>query len=402
MKEKYALLLLEKCLDLKNSSYLYIYYPKEVKEFACIIERIALEKNIKVKLEEEDTESLANVLKNTRIEDISKNPLFTRENWNQVAKENGAILFLETVTEDYFKDVDSLHFEELMKSRRNSKPIYDEKLNSKELSWCIASYPSEYWAKELFPNEEDGYQKLEKLIYQVCMIDKENPIEAWEKELKNSKNRANYLNSLGIKTLCYHNALGTDFKVDLPSNYQFCSAREINAYGVETIVNMPSYEVFTSPDYRTTEGVICSSKPLFYQGKKIEEFMLTFKDGKVVDMTAKEGEEVLRGIVLGEETSSYLGEVALVNYDSPISNTGKIFETTLLDENASCHVALGCGFSEAIIGGEKMTEEERYQRGINKSKTHVDFMIGTSDLKIDAITIEGKIISIFENGNFVF
>ncbi len=401
MKEKYALLLLNKCLDLENSSYLYIHYPKEVEEFALIVKKEAEKKGIEVRMGLEEENIIALELMKTKVEDISSNSLFTREAWDIVAKENGAILFLETVLEDPFQNVDSARFEELMKSRRNSKPIYNQKLDSKELSWCIASYPSKYWAEQLFPKDSNGYQKLLDLIYQVSMVDKENSIKEWEKELEISKKRANYLNSLKIKSLYYHNQLGTNFTVSLPSDYQFCSAGEVNAYGKEVIVNMPSYEIFTSPDYRTTEGVIYSSKPLFYQGKKIENFVLTFQKGKVVDIKAQFGEEILSGIVNGEETSCYLGELALVDTDSPISRTGKVFQTTLLDENAACHVALGCGFSEAIKNGEKMTSEERYKKGINKSKTHVDFMIGTPDLKIEAITEDNQNIVIFENGNFV-
>lgn len=402
MKEKYAALLLEKCLDLKNSTYLYISYPKEVEEFAYFMKEFAEKRGIKVKLGLEDASLIVDTLLKTSLEDIAFNPLFQRTEWNEVAKDGGAILFIETVTEDYFSKVPKDKFEELMRTRRNTKPIYDEKLDTKELSWCIAAYPCEHWAKKLFPNDNDAYQKLLELLYHVCMIDLESPILAWEEELERSRKRALYLNSLSIKQLHYQNGLGTNFTVELPEHYQFCSAGEKNAYGIDTIVNMPSYEVFTSPNYRTTEGVIYSSKPLFYQGRKIDEFSLTFSNGKVVDMTAKEGYEILKGIVEGEESSSYLGEVALVDFHSPISDTGKVFETTLLDENASCHIALGCGFSEAIIDGKNMTEEERYKKGINKSKTHVDFMIGTSDLMIEAITTKGEKILIFKDGDFYF
>lgn len=402
MKEKYAQVLLEKCLDLKNSSYLYIHYQEESKDFAQFVKNLAEEKGISVKLGFEDVPHIVEELKNTPIEDIAKKELFSRKEWNEVAKEGGAILFLESVTEDYFKEVDIKKFEELMRVRRNSKPIYDEKLDSKELSWCIASYPSKYWANELYPNDEDSLEKLFEILYHVCMMDKENPIEAWEEELEKSRKKVEYLNSLNIKSLHYENGLGTNFIVELPKDYQFCSAGEINAYGVETIVNMPSYEVFTSPHYLSTEGVIYSSRPLYYQGRKIDEFSLTFSKGRVIDVKAKEGLEILKGIVEGEENSSYLGEVAFVDFHSPISDTGVVFETTLLDENASCHVALGCGFSEAIVDGEKLTEEERYKLGINKAKTHVDFMIGTSDLKIEATLQNDSVIPIFLNGDFVY
>lgn len=402
MKEKYAKLLLEKCLDLKNSSYLYIHYQKESEEFAHLIKEEAEQMGVSVILGFEDTSMIVEILKATPIEEIGNNPIFLRTEWNKVAIENGAILFLESVTEDYFEGIDSKKFEELMRVRRNSKPVYDEKLDSKELSWCIAAYPSVYWANELFPGEQDGLDKLYELLYHVTMVDKENPIEAWEEELQNSRKKAEYLNSLSIQKLHYYNSLGTDFIVELPNHYQFCSAGERNAYGVETIVNMPSYEVFTSPHYLSTEGKICSSKPLFYQGRKIDNFSLTFQKGKVIHIEAEEGLEILKGIVEGEEGSAYLGEIALVDFHSPISDTGKVFETTLLDENASCHVALGSGFSEAIIEGENLLEEERYTLGINKAKTHVDFMIGTDDLRIDAMTKEGNRIPIFVDGDFVY
>lgn len=402
MEEKYAELLLKKCLDLQHSNYLYIHYPKEASSFVEKLESFAQEMLIRVEKEIDDPEAIVKELEKTPKEEIEQNRMFSRDSWNEAAKDGAAFLFLETVSKDYFQGVDTSKFEELMRVRRNSKPVYDEKRDNKELSWCIAAYPSEYWAKRLFPKDVDAYLKLKNLIFKVCMIDKEDPIAAWEEELELSKRKADYLNSLHISKLHYHNSLGTDFTVELPLNYQFCSASETNVYGVQTIVNMPSYEVFTSPDYRTTKGVIHSSKPLFYQGRKIDDFTLTFEEGKVVQLSAKEGLEILEGIVYGEEKSSYLGEVALVDYHSPISNTGCVFETTLLDENAACHVALGSGFSEALVNGEKMSVEERVRCGVNQAKTHIDFMIGTVDLKITALTNDNREISIFENGDFVW
>ena len=164
-------------------------------------------------------------------------------------------------------------------------------------------------------------------------------------------------------------------------------------------VNMPSYEIFSSPDYRRTNGIVYSSRPLCYGGGLIDKFYVKFKDGKVIDYDAKVGKEILKGIIESDNNSCFLGEVALVNYDSPISNTGLVFGTTLIDENASCHLALGDGFNDAIEGGIDLSDEELLQRGINRSKQHVDFMIGTSDLEIEAETNKG-LVSLFKNGNF--
>ena len=163
---------------------------------------------------------------------------------------------------------------------------------------------------------------------------------------------------------------------------------------------MPSYEIFTSPDYRYTNGIVYSAKPLIYNGALIEDFYIIFKDGKAISSGAKKGSEVLTGIINSDQNSCYLGEVSLINHDSPISNTGLVFGTTLFDENASCHLALGDSFPECLEKGLSKTKEELLQEGLNNSKNHVDFMIGTSDLNITAETINGT-IPIFQNGNFV-
>jgi len=166
------------------------------------------------------------------------------------------------------------------------------------------------------------------------------------------------------------------------------------------LVNMPSYEIFTSPNYKKTSGIVYSAKPLIYGGGKIDEFYIEFKEGKVINYDAKQGKEILRQIIESDENSCYLGEVALVNNNSPISNTNLVFGTTLFDENASCHLALGDGFPDSLKEGLTMTKEELLRKGINQSKNHVDFMIGTKDLEIEAETKDG-VVQIFKDGNFV-
>ena len=167
------------------------------------------------------------------------------------------------------------------------------------------------------------------------------------------------------------------------------------------ICNMPTEEIFTSPNRLETNGIVYSSKPLVYNGYIIEDFNIEFKDGKVINYDAKKGKDILGTIINGDETSCYLGECALVDYDSPISNSNIIFYTTLFDENASCHLALGTGFPNTQKGTENKSKEELIEMGLNVSDVHVDFMIGTSDLKIEALTHDNKEITIFENGNFI-
>ena len=193
----------------------------------------------------------------------------------------------------------------------------------------------------------------------------------------------------------YTNSKGTNLHITLPENHIWVGAGNTP----NMLVNMPSYEIFTSPDYRYTEGIVYSAKPLIYNGALLDDFSVTFKEGKAVSCNAQKGQKVLEGIINSDNNSCFLGEVSLINHNSPISNTGLIFGTTLFDENASCHLALGDSFPECIENGLSKSKKELLSLGLNDSKTHVDFMVGTNDLNIIAETDKGN-IQIFKNGNF--
>ena len=201
--------------------------------------------------------------------------------------------------------------------------------------------------------------------------------------------------------LKYESSNGTNLKIGLPKNHRWESGNERLANGKEVLVNFPTEEVFTSPDCLSAEGIVYSSKPLSYQGTIIDEFNISFKEGKVVEAHAKKGEEALKAMVNICENSNMLGEVALVPYDSPISNGNQVFLETLFDENATCHLALGDSFAECVENGSKIDKKELLEEyHLNKCDSHVDFMIGTKDLKITGITKDNKEIEIFRNGNF--
>ena len=214
-----------------------------------------------------------------------------------------------------------------------------------------------------------------------------------------SKYMSQKLNELGIRTMHYKNSLGTDLTISIPEGNVWSNLDKTDTKGGQVICNMPSYEIFTSPDYRKTNGIVYSSRPLFYNDCCIDKFSLVFKEGRVVSCTAEQGQHILEKLIYENENSMYLGEVALVPYNSPISNTGLVFNETLFDENASCHLALGDGFPKSFNNNENMSQQELQNNGLNFSNIHVDFMIGTSDLSIEADTKEGKVL-IFKNGNF--
>ena len=396
MEEKYIELLLEKCSKVRERKSLLLNYSKEIQPFIDKLTEKAKEYGVEdIYLDCYNIEEEHNFLKNKTIKEIEESKYFDKSIWDTYAKKNACFLIIETEYPGLMDDIEAEKLSLSAKIKRETRPIYRKMVERCELSWCIAAYPGACWAEHLFKTEKNSYQKLKDAIFRMCMIDKNNPIEQWDKHLQSLGKIQNYLNSLNLIKLHYTNSLGTNLEIFLPENYLYASALDN-----DIIVNMPSYEIFISPIYNKTEGIVYASKPLIYNGALINEFWLKFKNGKVIDYDAKVGKEVLKGIIESDEQSCYLGEAALVENSSPIAQENMNYETTLIDENASCHLALGAGFAECIEGGLELTDEELLKKGINVSKNHVDFMIGTPDLTITGETKEGKVIQIFDKGNF--
>ncbi len=225
-------------------------------------------------------------------------------------------------------------------------------------------------------------------------------VARWKKKVADSSALVGRLNAFQFTQLHYSNSLGTDLTVGLPEGHYWTGASELAANGVEFVANMPSEEIFTLPHRERVNGRVYASKPLALNGNLVDGFWLELQQGKIVDLHADLGEEYLRQSIATDEGASYLGEVALVPFDSPINNTGILFYETLFDENASCHFAFGEAYP-CIHGADKLTPKEQLALGINQSMNHVDFMVGTPDLRIVGTTGEGAEIPVFENGNFV-
>lgn len=282
------------------------------------------------------------------------------------------------------------------------KEYYDNAMANK-IRWTLCAVPSEEWAKTVFPDlsPSKAVAALWNLIVKAMRLDCKDSVKAWQDFQNRSLVRIEKLNSLGLKELRYKNSLGTDFTVGLPKGAYFSGAKENTTYGAPFCANMPTEEIFTLPDRNSGNGKIVASMPLVHNGTVIEDFYLVIKDGKIVDFNAKKGYETLKNVIETDEGSRYLGEVALVQYDSPIQNLKTLFYNTLFDENASCHFAIGKAYP-LINGAEKMSEEELAALGVNFSDEHVDFMVGTSDLSITGISYDGTETPIFRDGNFCF
>lgn len=400
-EDKYIDLLLKRCINFDTSKSLLICI--DLKEHLLFAEKVKEKANqmgiFDVSISINDKDELHDYLKNTNISDIKLQPCFDRHIWDEYAIKGGGILILSSEVPCLMSDVSPDKLKAASKIINSTRPFYFEHVGQYRFPWCIAALPNERWAKKVFPNDKDAYEKLYLNIMKMCMIDKDDPIKAWKEHIDKNNYFKNKLNELEITGMHYRNSLGTDFYVEKDKDTIWINSDKTDYFGNRIISNMPSYEIFTTPDCRKTKGVVYSSRPLIYNGVLIDDFYLKFDDGKVVDCGAGVGENVLRSLVFDSTNTDMLGEIALVSHDSPISNTGIVFYETLFDENASCHLALGRGFPKCFNGYENLSEEELEKQGCNIASDHVDFMVGTSDLEIEADTKEGKKL-IFKNGNF--
>lgn len=314
-----------------------------------------------------------------------------------------ATIYIESDDPDGLKGIDQTKISKASQAKYPIIKPYHDKMDNK-YQWCIAAVPGEAWAKKVFPGERTSkaVEKLWNAILYTSRADGDDPVKAWEEHNADLKKRFEYLNSLGIESLHYTASNGTDFTVGLIPDALFMGGSEFTLGGTEFNPNIPSEEVFTSPMKGKAEGVVHATRPLSYRGELIENFSVRFENGKAVEVHAEKGEELLKQMISMDENAAYLGECALVPFDSPIRNSEITFFNTLFDENACCHLAFGRGFENCIKDFDKYTLEECREKGINDSLIHVDFMIGSEDLNITAHTRGGKDVAIFKDGNWAF
>ncbi len=334
---------------------------------------------------------------------LSEMPKWELEKWELRKKELPAMLYLESSDPDGLKGIDQDKFTAVRSARgKIIKPYRDEMDNYYQ--WCIAAVPGKAWAKKVFPNlnVNQAVEKLWDAILSAARSDGPDPIREWARHNDEIAKRCDYLNRLGLVSLEYQSKNGTDLKVGLMEDAQFLGGGEESLKGAYFNANIPSEEIFISPKAGEAEGIVYSAKPLSYQGELIENFSVRFEGGKVVEVKAEKNVELLEKMISMDEGAKMLGECALIAYDSPINNSRILFYNTLFDENASCHLALGRGFTNCVRGYEHMTKEELDKKGVNDSIIHVDFMIGSKDLNIVGVTKNGLRIQIFKDGNWAF
>ena len=403
--DKYVELVIKKGINIQKGQILVISSPVEVYDFTRKLVKQAYELGASEVVVHWNDEVVGKYKYVYGAEDIFDTfPEWQKESMEYYRKKGAAFLSVYATDPDILKEVDKTRVARFQKAKSLALKEYYENVMGNSNQWCVISVPTQAWAKRVFPelSTEVAISEMWKLILKIVRADKENPILEWENHLNTLKARMDYLNKKRFAKLIYRNSLGTNLEIGLPEGHKWISGGEKSKAGVEFVANIPTEEIFTMPHREKVNGVVVSSKPLIYGGSVIDKFILTFKDGEVINYSAEVGEEILGKLLSMDENSKYLGEVALVEYDSPISKSERVFYNTLFDENASCHLAFGGAYPVCLENSEGQSEEELKERGMNNSLTHEDFMIGTEDMEIVGIDSEGRETTIMKNGNFVF
>ncbi|WP_110929188.1 aminopeptidase [Bacillus massiliglaciei] len=321
----------------------------------------------------------------------------------ELAEKGAAFLSIVSSGPDLLKGIKGERIANFQKAAGKALKPWRQAMQSDKVSWSIIAVPSQAWADKVFANEpeEQRVHKLWNAIFRAVRVDTDHPVEAWKKHDLSLHEKVDYLNEKRYHKLHY-TAPGTDLTIELPETHLWVGAGSVNEKGHEFMANMPTEEVFTVPLRTGVNGTVTSTKPLSYSGNIIDNFTITFEEGRIVRVTAEEGESILKQLVETDEGSHYLGEVALVPFNSPISQSNVLFFNTLFDENASNHLAIGSAYAFCIEGGKTMSPEELKDRGINESLTHVDFMIGSEKMNIDGIKKDGTKEPVFKNGDWAF
>ena len=401
--ERYADLIVQVGLNLQKDQELLISAPITSYEFVRLVTEKAYEAGaVNVLTDFYDEE-----LKKIRLEKSSEKGLKAFPDWKakgyiEMAENNVALLNLAAPNPSLLRDTDPTRVALLNRTSAEAMKDFSAYIGGGKISWLIAAIPTTEWAQTVFPElpKEEAFNKLWENIFYTTRTDQENTVKLWEAHIHNLNKKANRLNE-GKYNKLHYKGPGTDLTIEFHPQTKWISAQFTNDKGIPFVPNLPTEEVFTIPVRYGVNGVVSSTKPLNYSGTLIKNFSLTFKEGKVVEYSAEEGYETLKNLLETDEGASYLGEVALVPHDSPISNTNIIFNNTLFDENASCHLALGRALSVCVEDGKSMTAEQLKEIGYNESMIHVDFMIGSAQLNIDGEKADGTIEPIFRAGDWV-
>src|SRR6266498_3185774 len=304
---------------------------------------------------------------------------------------------------DVYRGLDSERLGAMQKAHLENYEEIGIQVTRNAINWCVVAAGAPAWAAKMFPDLklEEAEEKLWQAIFETTRAVEPDPVAAWGEHIKNLRKRADYVQAKKYSALHYKSDR-TDFTLGLPRGHKWISAQALAENGVVFTANMPTEEIFTLPDRQRAEGTVHATFPLSYGGSLIEDFSVTFENGRVVRVNAKKNEAILQKLVDTDEGAKRLGEVALVPASSPIARRGHLFYNTLFDENASCHIAIGRAYRFTLTGGEELNDEEFKAAGGNVSIAHVDFMIGSPQMEIDGIKEDGSSEPVMQLGEWAF
>ena len=404
--EKYAELAVVKGANIQKDQYLVINCPVEHHEFASLCAKYAYKQQAKkVVINYNDPTMTKLHYENVDVEVLKNVPEFTLDERRFYINNKCAFLHIISEVPDLLKDIDSKKMQEVDISLSKAFEEFRPYTMNNHGQWSIVALPNNVWAKKVFPElqEEKAYKKLLKAILDSVRVNEEtNPIENWNVHNEEIGRRKKIMDDYHFKALHFKNELGTDLVVNLNDEHLWGGGHEQSTSNVWFNPNMPTEEIFTMPKRNHVDGIVYATKPLNFQGKLIDKFHIEFKDGKAIKWVAEVGQDTLNNLITYDEGSSYLGEVAIIEHDSPISLSKILFYNTLFDENASCHLALGAAYPSNMVNGINMSKEELLENNCNVSMTHVDFMFGSSCMNIIGITNNNQEVEIFKQGKFLF
>jgi aminopeptidase len=401
-QEKYAELALVKGVNLQKGQALMINSTIEGAEFTKIVAKKAYELGAKdVHIIWGDDDLTLWKYQYAPDEVLEHFPEWKVKLHDMYAEDGAAVLSIRSTNPDLLKDIDPTKIAKANKAAAIAMSNFRKYTMNDKITWSIISIPTGDWAQKIFPDKsrEDAIASLWEAIIKIVRVDQEDPIKAWDEHNATLKTAREILNDKNYKKLVFK-APGTDLEMELPEGHIWKGGSAVSEKGITFNPNMPTEEVFSMPHKYGVNGTVSSTKPLNYGGSLIDNFSLTFKEGKVVDFKAKVGEDTLKHLLETDEGASRLGEIALVPHESPVSQSGLIFYNTLFDENASCHIALGKAYPTNVKGGSAMSDEELDKAGVNDSLVHVDFMIGSEKLDIDGVKADGTTEPVFRNGTW--
>lgn len=402
--ENYAELAVKVGVNIQPNQILFVSASTDAVEFVRLVTDIAYNAGARQVIVDFSDDVISRLrYEKAPADSFSEFPEWKVMEREQLAEKGAAFMSIVSQSPDLLKGVDPSRIGDFQKASGLALDKYRQALQADKFSWTVIATPSEAWAAKVFPelSEDEQVPALWDAIFKAVRADTENPVQSWIDHDKKLHTKVDYLNEKRYKKLLY-SAPGTDLTVDLPVGHIWCGAGSDNVEGHSFMANMPTEEVFTVPHSSGVNGYVSSTKPLSYGGNIIDNFKITFKDGRVTEIAADEGEEVLQRLIDTDEGAKHLGEVALVPHASPISESNILFYNTLFDENASNHFALGSAYSFCLEGGKTMAKEDLESNGLNQSITHVDFMVGSEEMNIDGVLEDGTTEAVFRNGNWAF